>query len=332
MAQLRQAAQTDTNSIVQVFLGDCARYPDELKAQLQDRQAIIQHENSGQAFNGKIREALRDFGCFLSHPRGFDVKAIKKGVEIIKFKPTGFPEVIIPETFFDLPLPVVSIGKKAFSSYDDNKRFSRISSYQSPTRIVLPESLERIDEFAFEGCRFTYIKVPDNVRTIGARAFQKCNSSTAVTIVLPKNFLHGWQLFWFCHSINVVIPDGVEKVPDHGFSYCGKVNIFVSGSANRGYFAGYSIGNVTYHALDGSYFAQWFPALWLKKGEYTSVEEKGGEWRAVYVEEGEWRLPPIREKIKVQLKLYSPEEWDPLRIIENLKAEAEKKQNEDQQG
>ena len=103
-----------TSKIIQILLRDCFEIPEEFRVKLRDRQAILQHALSELEFSGRIRDSLRQFGCVIGHPRGFAVQNIGDNVEITKYISTGFPHVIIPQTFFNPPLPIKIIGENAF--------------------------------------------------------------------------------------------------------------------------------------------------------------------------------------------------------------------------
>jgi hypothetical protein len=116
MRLLRLAINRDKAKIIQVFL-DNSTWPQAVRNDLHDRQAINKSQMSLFAFEGKLRDALRTFGCSLNRPRGFEVVINeKKQVAITKFtEKDGFPHIVIPKTFFSPPIEVSEIGKEAFS-------------------------------------------------------------------------------------------------------------------------------------------------------------------------------------------------------------------------
>ena len=198
---LRKAVHHDVSRIIQVFLGDCTDLPDEIKSKLHDRQAIIQKNLSAQEFAGKIRDSLRQFGCTLGHPRGFDIKNLGDSVKIEKFHPTDFKHVIIPKTFLNPPLPVSNIGEHAFAGC------------KSLTSVIIPEGVTSIDSDddngfinpgAFMNCEsLRSIIIPGSVINIGNNAFKDCSSN--LTIYTPHDS-NAWR-YAEEHNINCAAND-----------------------------------------------------------------------------------------------------------------------------
>ena len=212
MEMLNDVVKQDASNIIQVFLGDCIGLPEEIKHNLQARQAIIQSNRTELAFSGGIRDALRDRGCCLNHPRGFEVKNTGNAVEIVRFQPAGFSQVVIPKTFFNPPLPVTSIGKKAFKDSE------------SLTSIIVPDGVINVDDEAFSDCiSLTSITVPDSVINIGRKAFSDCVKLTDITI--PKGVTSiGAQLFSNCGSLTrIAIPRGITSIGESAFEFCGSL-------------------------------------------------------------------------------------------------------------
>lgn len=71
--------------------------------------------------------------------------------------------------------------------------------------IYLPNSVTRINEDVFSGCKkLEYVKLPEKLSSIGARAFQDCVLINK--IVFPTSLKHlGQCAFSGCKSLNVVI-------------------------------------------------------------------------------------------------------------------------------
>ena len=193
---LKKAIQKDVSRIIQVFLDGCSDWPDELRHNLHDRQAIMQNLCTNQEFTGRIRQALRGFGCFLGHPRGFDVKVIGNSVEIARFHSTGFPVVMIPKTFYDPPLPVTSIGHGAFQ---DDKI----------TSIIIPEGVTNIAYRAFDSCFIGFgpgyslneVVLPESLKTISVTAFWECRELKHVIFpAVIDTSLRYDEIFHHCFS------------------------------------------------------------------------------------------------------------------------------------
>jgi len=203
---LKKIILHDTSRIIQVFLNDCTKWPDEVRDKLHDRQAIFQSLTSKREFMGKIREGLRQFGCSLKSPRGFDVNSYNGEVDIVKFRPAGFSHVIIPKTFFMPPLPVTAIYPYAFW------RCNTI------TRVTIPDGVVYIGEFAFCECEsLVSVNFSDNLETIGEFSFMHCISLRSLTI--PDGVLIiGREAFKGCWSLkSVVIPDSVTRIGADAF-------------------------------------------------------------------------------------------------------------------
>jgi len=183
-------------------------------------------------FTGRIRNSLRQFECSLKHPRGFETRNLGDSVEIVKFHPTDFPEVIIPKTFFDPPLRVTSIGKHAFGK--GKLRTSRIivgeipgadsrdsGKYGHLTRITIPEDVTSIGEGAFADCTsLADIMIPEGVTSISDDAFRGCTSLTSM--ILPKGVTTiGKEAFRDCRSLtNITIPESVTSIDEGAFADC----------------------------------------------------------------------------------------------------------------
>jgi hypothetical protein len=88
--------------------------------------------------------------------------------------------------------------------------------------ILLPNTLEVINEQAFEFCGFQTVKIPASVKTIRPKAF--CDNRSLVSII----FEQGSQLetieryvFSYCSCLqNIEIPANVETIGDGPFSHC----------------------------------------------------------------------------------------------------------------
>jgi hypothetical protein len=209
METLECACQRDTSRIIQVFLGDCSELPDAIRHNLQAQQAIVQKNSTPLAFSGGIRAALRTFGCGINHPRGFEVRNTGNAVEIVKFRPAGFSQIIIPKTFFNPPLSVTRIGDSVFSGCT------------SLTGITIPESVTSIGGHAFDGCTsLTGITIPESVTSIGNSAFDGCKSLTGITI--PQGVTRiGKYAFFGCTSLTgITIPQGVTSIGYRAFFGC----------------------------------------------------------------------------------------------------------------
>jgi hypothetical protein len=229
---LKEAIKYETSKIIQVFIEDCTNMPDELQNKLQYRQAIYQSRYLKQDFMGLIRDSLRQFGCVLGHPRGFDVQNIGNSAEVKKFHPTGFSHVIIPKTFFDAQLPVTSIGDFAFYLCDSLISITipdavtsigrcAFCNCWSLTNFIIPSGVTNIGEGVFNNCSsLTSIMIPDGVTSIGKDTFNGCHSLTSVNIPNSATSIDE-STFAFCYSLtNIIIPNGVTSIGKDAFFNC----------------------------------------------------------------------------------------------------------------
>lgn len=115
--------------------------------------------------------------------------------------------------------PVSSIGPKAFSyERGDYTVFGR----KDVEKIILPDSLRRIDSDAFAGCsKLGSLEIPSGVTVIGARAFAGCPLKE---LNLPPALEEiGDQAFEGCPLSSLAIPDSVTKMGDNPFARCWKL-------------------------------------------------------------------------------------------------------------
>ncbi len=75
------------------------------------------------------------------------------------------------------------------------------------TRVVIPNSVTSIGDFAFSGCRYlTSVTIPNSVTSIGSYAFYKCGDNLA-----PGGL------------DSVTIPNSVTSIGDYAFAYCNRL-------------------------------------------------------------------------------------------------------------
>ena len=155
-------------------------------------------------------------------------------VEITKF---------VSSTSTDIELPSVIDGKSVTSIGDSAFDAFNIDNCSNLTSIIIPDSVTRIGDYAFEDCTsLTSITIPDSVTSIGDNAFHKCTSLTSVTI--PESVTSiGSSAFEYCTSLtDVTIPNSVTSIGGSAFSGCtGLTSITIPESVT-------SIGN---YAFDG---------------------------------------------------------------------------------
>ena len=178
-------------------------------------------------------------------------------------------EVVIPETYEDLPVTV--IAERAFADQS------------TVTSVTIPNSVTSIGDYAFYNCdSLTSVTIPNSVTSIGSHTFWYCDSLTSVTIgngvtsiglyafsdctslasiTIPDSVTSiGSSAFWNCTSLtSITIPASVTSIGLYAFNGCSKL-IEVYDKSSLGITAGSSDhGAVASHA----------------KHVYT---EEGGSW------------------------------------------------------
>lgn len=114
----------------------------------------------------------------------------------------------------NIPLEKIVIGDKV-------RRLPRgIFSGREFTEVTLPACLERIDEFAFYGCKnLTTINLSDSIRYIGDNAFYGCSSLKNIHWPLRLTTI-GSQAFRQTALETISLPEGVTSVGDGAFYIC----------------------------------------------------------------------------------------------------------------
>ena len=108
---------------------------------------------------------------------------------------------------------VTSIGSYAFDSagYCDN----------NITKVIIPNSVTSIGEFAFYGCsNLETINIPDNVTSIGKSAFSGCSNLASITIPDGVTIIKE-KTFYHCSNLTeIIIPDSVTTIEYMSFIDC----------------------------------------------------------------------------------------------------------------
>jgi len=99
-------------------------------------------------------------------------------VEITRFTARG-RSASIPSHIGDLPVTV--IGENSFRRSWGRRRGTLRSMIYALTSVTIPDTVTRIERYAFEGNRLSYVYIPYGVRHIGDWAF-RANRISAVTI------------------------------------------------------------------------------------------------------------------------------------------------------
>ena len=157
-----------------------------------------------------------------------------------------------------LPTQITSIGAAAFYYID------------SLTSIVIPDSVEIVGEYAFEGCSglvepvynancFVYFPcgyateytIQDGIRQICGSAFRNCDDLTSITIPDSVTSI-GEYAFSGCSGLtSITIPDSVTEIDNNAFEYCTKsTSITIPDSVTSiGEYAFNAVKNIIYHGI-----------------------------------------------------------------------------------
>lgn len=141
-------------------------------------------------------------------------------------------------TSVTIPDSVTTIGTSAFQKCINLKEFkgkfaadggrclivdNTIIAYveASGTTYTIPDNVTTIGDRAFCNCEsLTSVTIPNSVKTIGEGAFSGCIRLTSITIPHCVTMI-GDYAFNYCHSLtSVIIPDSVTTIRDGVFSGC----------------------------------------------------------------------------------------------------------------
>ncbi len=88
----------------------------------------------------------------------------------------------------------------------------------SRTEYTIPDSVERIGEYAFSFCNFDCIIISDSVKTISDNAFANCYFDN---IIIPNSVTSiGAYAFEYCNLDSIEIPDSVTSIGQNAFRNC----------------------------------------------------------------------------------------------------------------
>ena len=136
----------------------------------------------------------------------------------------AFDRAIVSNTYADgkgvivCDGPVTKVGDSVFSS-------------SNLTEVILPNSVESIDRYAFYRSGISVFRTPDNLRSVGEDAFMYCNdlmrihgshaSSDEKAIVLDDGSMVAYAMGVL--DKDLVIPDGVKTISSGLFSGCSQI-------------------------------------------------------------------------------------------------------------
>ena len=105
----------------------------------------------------------------------------------------------------------------------DNKITTLICVAKNITHLTIPNTVTKIEEYAFKDSKIETLIIPDSVTFIGQYAFWRCKNLQNITlsnsIIAIKQFT-----FYQCHSLtNIIIPDKVNFIEHCSFTECFKL-------------------------------------------------------------------------------------------------------------
>lgn len=86
-------------------------------------------------------------------------------------------------------------------------------------------NISSIYDYAFQGCPFETINLPDTIKIINNNAFYKCKKLSISE--LPKDLLNIYNsAFYDCSNLSITkLPDGLVSIGSSAFYNCSKINI-----------------------------------------------------------------------------------------------------------
>lgn len=131
-------------------------------------------------------------------------------------------DIVIPATvnFNNRTFSVTSVEYSAFGQGHDDRYDTENDNHGCKiTSISLPNTILKIDEYAFNNCRLlTEIKIPDSVETIGDDAF---SYSMLNSIIIPESVTSiGKNAFYESSISSAIIGKSVNSIGSEAFANC----------------------------------------------------------------------------------------------------------------
>lgn len=188
--------------------------------------------------------------------------------------------IIIPSTvdYMSNTYNVTAIGYEAFNNCDI-------------TEITLPNSLTKIEDYAFRDCRdMKAINIPDSVTSIGFGAFLYCTIMESVNIPEGITTIDRFT-FGYCIALkSISIPESVTSIGTYAFSNCSgliTVNSYVVSPIN--------ISEHMFWNLDLSGIVLNVPAASVTAYSNSSV------WQDFVVINGTLNIDSLEKKLDIKL-------------------------------
>ena len=174
----------------------------------------------------------------------------KSSYTVIGLKEDKAEDIVIPETFKDMPVTAIGnaafekssitgvsipssikrIGANAFvickdlcnvTFYGTDIEFDVFAfSHTGIKRISLPEGVTKLEKYMFSNCEsLTEVKLPDSLTVIEESAFLECKSLESIDIPSGVEKI-GYGAFQRTALKNVIIPGSVTELAPTAFSFC----------------------------------------------------------------------------------------------------------------
>ncbi len=131
---------------------------------------------------------------------------------------------ILTSQYYGYKQKITMIYDNVFSAetkynVDTGKYEPKYNDYaQYLTNITLPNSIETIGAYAFQGTPLTQIVLPDSVVDIGGGAFKYCTNLTSITLLSKKIKYIGVNAFYYSGlEGSLYIPDSVIQIGSGAF-------------------------------------------------------------------------------------------------------------------
>ena len=153
---------------------------------------------------------------------------IMKELCITAFDTNGDDELSYAEAAAVTDLSQMKLTDKSFKSFDEFEYFTGVTIVPENyfqgigiKSIILPHSLKRIGDYAFNGCSsLQSITIPESVTDIGPYTFYGCSSLQSITIPESVTSIHEYT-FSGCSSLqSITIPESVTNIGQNAFRGC----------------------------------------------------------------------------------------------------------------
>lgn len=136
------------------------------------------------------------------------------GITITGCESSVYGELVIPDEINGLPVTIIGSGAFTGCEY--------------VTDIVLPESVEKVEDYAFYGCAgLKRVNMPSDPEAYGVGLFSGCSSLEYIT--LPEDMEHiSDNMFYGCTSLRrIKLPAGIKSIGDNAFYGCESLRAIV---------------------------------------------------------------------------------------------------------